>query len=457
MMYKSRSDFENLQVRDVEGLEKREEPRSDRERMMFSVFENVYVNDMKVDGNYTLSYEREHTSSHDNRLHICYAKYLTYKGISNKKTLQNMAKLLGCSENACWFVTDISIKNQTDLHFTAIVVDPNKSMSYEDSKERKRKWEELLPIENGPHNVDSSLQKIYYGAPGTGKSKKIRDEEENGLICHRTTFHPDTDYASFVGCYKPQMVKSDGEKKIEYAFEPQVFMDAYIKAWNDLDTPTCLVIEELNRGNCAQIFGDIFQLLDRDKDGFSKYPIIPDKTIQDFLNTKLNETAKNTYLVRYKPNDANVQYMALPPSLSIKATMNTSDQSLYPMDSAFKRRWDWEYVSISYKDIKWTMKINEKEYEGEKVVRGINKYIAANLHSADKQIGSHFIMPKNDGNEITFNEFRDKVLFYLFNDVFKDDDNFHNDFGGILMFEELFDEETKAEEKTINFIENFLV
>jgi hypothetical protein len=138
MMYKSHSDFENLKVRDVAGLEKKEEPRGDRERMMFSVFEDVYVNNKKVEGIYTLSYEREDSTSHKNRLHICYAKYLTYKGHSNKETLKEMAKVLGCNEDACWFVTDISIKNQSSLHFTAIVVNPTKSMIYDDSKARKR-------------------------------------------------------------------------------------------------------------------------------------------------------------------------------------------------------------------------------------------------------------------------------------------------------------------------------
>ena len=138
MMYKSHSDFENLKVRDVAGLDKKEEPRSDRERMMFSVFEDVYVNGKKVNGIYTLTYEREDSQSHKNRLHICYAKYLTYNGHSNKETLAEMAKTLGCSPDACWFVSAISIKDQKELHFTAIVVNPTESMTYDDSKERKK-------------------------------------------------------------------------------------------------------------------------------------------------------------------------------------------------------------------------------------------------------------------------------------------------------------------------------
>ena len=214
MMYKSHSDFENLKVRDVAGLEKKEEPRGDRERMMFSVFEDVYVNNKKVEGIYTLSYEREDSTSHKNRLHICYAKYLTYKGHSNKETLKEMAKVLGCNEDACWFVTDISIKNQSSLHFTAIVVNPTKSMTYDDSKARKRAWEMLVPEIDISIHDNNTLQQIYYGAPGTGKSHKIKDdksvkEADKKNMVFRTTFHPDSDYSTFVGAYKPTMKSSE--------------------------------------------------------------------------------------------------------------------------------------------------------------------------------------------------------------------------------------------------------
>ena len=143
MMYKSHSDFENLKVRDVPGLDKKEEPRSNRERMMFSVFEDVFVNGKKVDGIYTLSYEKEHSENHNNRLHICYAKYLTYNDHSNKSTLLKMAELLGCSEDACWFVDDISIKKQSELHFHAIVVNPSHKMTYKTSKHRQDEWEKI--------------------------------------------------------------------------------------------------------------------------------------------------------------------------------------------------------------------------------------------------------------------------------------------------------------------------
>ena len=426
MMYKSHSDFENLKVRDVEGLDKKEEPRGDRERMMFSVFEDVYVNNKKVDGIYTLSYEREDSISHKNRLHICYAKYLTYRGHSNKKTLKEMAKVLGCNDDACWFVTDISIKNQKELHFTAIVVNPAKSMIYADSKVRKLAWESLVPETDSTPQKGDILQKIFYGAPGTGKSNAVKkqtgelsdsDEERDLPNVFRTTFHPDTDYASFVGCYKPTMKPTSKEEKtltgkdeeIVYEFVPQAFTDAYIYAYTHSTEQTYLVIEEINRGNCAQIFGDLFQLLDR-KDGKSEYKIKADKDLANYLIEKLGEDSEGI-------KDGK---LCLPANLNILATMNTSDQSLFPMDSAFKRRWEWEYVPINYgTDIKsgtFEITIGEKTYLWVDFIKEANKRIFDLTQSEDKQLGNFFVKHSVDEKE-----FKSKVMFYLWYEVLRDE------------------------------------
>ena len=446
MMYKSHSDFENLKVRDVAGLEKKEEPRGDRERMMFSVFEDVYVNNKKVEGIYTLSYEREDSTSHKNRLHICYAKYLTYKGHSNKETLKKMAKVLGCSDDACWFVTDISIKKQSDLHFTAIVVNPTKSMIYADSKARKQAWETLVPeIDNSIRDNDT-LQQIYYGAPGTGKSHKIKDDadvkaaDEKNLV-FRTTFHPDSDYSTFVGAYKPTTTKKavrnvagdivkDTNKQevyedcITYSFIPQAFLQAYVAAWNNPDDKVFLVIEEINRGNCAQIFGDIFQLLDRDDEGASEYPIMADKDLAKYLNGN-DEEGRPVLTNKDGIKDGKLR---LPKNLHIWATMNTSDQSLFPIDSAFKRRWEWKYIKIKEgrdeNGNKLDWKVNVKiDDAGEQLswwafIQKINEIIASMTSSADKQLGYFFCCAK-DG-VIDEETFVSKVIFYLWNDVFKD-------------------------------------
>ena len=445
MMYKSHSDFENLKVRNVIGLDKREEPRGDRERMMFSVFEDVYVNGMKVDGIYTLTYEREDTPSHKNRLHICYAKYLTYDGHSNKDTLKEMAKKLGCSEDACWFVTDITIRDQKSLHFTAIVVNPEHSMTYLNSKERKRAWEELIPEEdnNNHYQIDEPLQQIFYGAPGTGKSNTIKCEvDQKDLPRVRTTFHPDSDYSTFVGAYKPTSVEvpmmtmigtkavpvenPDGtprkEKKIVYEFVPQAFLKAYTGAWKNQDEPFFLIIEEINRGNCAQIFGDLFQLLDRnDETGLSDYPISPDEDIQKFLLTdkKYGFAALTEEQKAAIPEEVlSGELMILPHNLHIWATMNTSDQSLVPIDSAFKRRWDWQYMPISDGKKGWQIAANGKRYDWWQFLQKMNDKIGTATNSEDKKLGYFFCKAKN--GVIDAETFVGKVVFYIWNDVFKD-------------------------------------
>lgn len=417
MMYKSHSDYENLQVRDVPGVDKREEPRGNRERMMFSVFDDVYVNNIKIKGSYVLTYEREDTSSHKNRLHICYAKYLTYNGHSNKLTLMEMADALGCTNEACWFVSDINIRNQSQLHFKAIVVNPTESVTYPDSSSRNEEWNLLA---NPIITQEKYNQTIYYGTPGSGKSwtikktyemrkdgeKYVKDVEKEKRVI-RTTFHPDTDFASFVGCYKPIKDQSD-KRNITYEFIPQAFIDAYVKAWKNLGNPYYLVIEEINRGNCAQIFGDLFQLLDRNSEGYSEYPIQAEHDLKQYLEENLPADSLGI-------RDGK---LCLPPNLSIIASMNTSDQSLFPMDSAFKRRWSWEYVPIDYKNAKsgeFTITVGEETYNWHEFLEAVNKEIKKVTASEDKQMGNFFIK-----NCIDEKEFCDKVMFYLWSEVGKD-------------------------------------
>ncbi len=273
-------------------------------------------------------------------------------------------------------------------------------------------------------NGNLSLQQIYYGAPGTGKSFEVRrkvneltgleDNEDNPYV-FRTTFHPDYDYASFVGCYKPTMEGKD----IVYSFNPQTFTNAYIKAWQEYKKEqgknVCLVIEEINRGNCAQIFGDIFQLLDR-KGGFSESPIDADKDLRDYLV----DLTKDTDVDKKLPADAIKNgKLQLPPNLYILATMNTSDQSLFPMDSAFKRRWNWKYTPIVDAEKGFQIDIEGAKYNWWEFVKKINDLIYDKLESEDKKLGYFFA-----GNNpvIDIDCFVSKVLFYLWNDVFKDAD-----------------------------------
>lgn len=255
------------------------------------------------------------------------------------------------------------------------------------------------------------LQQIYYGAPGTGKSFSIdaltkKQTKENVF---RTTFHPDSDYSSFVGCYKP--CKNEAGE-ITYDFRAQAFVDAYVQAYLKPTEPVFLLIEEINRGNCAQIFGDIFQLLDRDDEtGFSKYSITPDKDLQDYLCECF---ASQTYL---DDDIKEGKSMRLPNNLYIWATMNTSDQSLFPIDSAFKRRWDWVYVPIDTKKETWSIKVNGLSYSWSSFLQKINDLIWSTTTSEDKKLGFYFCKAEN--GIISADKFVSKVLFFLYNDVFK--------------------------------------
>ena len=374
-------------------------------------------------------------------------------------------------------------------------------------------------LNNDSAILNQPLQQIFFGAPGTGKSDSI-DRIVQDVTHTRTTFHPDSDYASFVGAYKPRMSSSssiqrlnlsvedlaqklgtyyndsqlgkvggiqkfcleyypyiDGEymsvnvtkllelagvsdnygveinkylkfcrmlpkredNKIVYSFTPQAFLKAYCAAWKQMPEPYFLVIEEINRGNCAQIFGDLFQLLDRNEKGYSKYEVAPDDDIRKFLSSDkkegfgaLTEEQKENF-----PKDSvwKGEELILPPNLYIWATMNTSDQSLFPIDSAFKRRWEWKYIKITngYKKnengeyetdaegkkipLNWKIETNGQDWYG--FIQQINKIISNMTSSADKQLG-YFFCQANEEKKITTETFVSKVLFYLWNDVFKD-------------------------------------
>lgn len=325
-----------------------------------------------------------------------------------------------------------------------------------------------------PLALDAPLQKIFYGAPGTGKSFKT-NEIAKKYSTIRTTFHPDSDYSTFVGAYKPTTTTEDRyglngsntvalrypegmhngetikENKIEYRFVKQSFMKAYINAWklfckaeNNNIAPQFLVIEEINRGNCAQIFGDLFQLLDR-KNGYSEYPIDADEDIHKCLlredseddpsfgtkGLQLTEEQKDAINAIYNSDDipfrdvaeeiAHGKILVLPPNLYIWATMNTSDQSLFPIDSAFKRRWDWEYIPISYKNSNWTIQIGEKQYNWVDFQKKINENIYAVDNSEDKLLGDYFVNADRTGCRISADTLLNKILFYIWNDVCKDD------------------------------------
>ncbi len=547
MAYKSISDLSNLDA---------SKGSSNREILISSVFDKVFITGEGVKNKrientqYTLLLVREHSEKHEGRLLISFAPYIIYNGISNEQCIDLMRQQLGCSENGCWFVYDISIINQDELHFSAVAVNPTSQSVYKNSKERTENWRSLVP--NNEEQIppqEKPIQRIIFGAPGTGKSYTVKERYEKNLpdnFVFRTTFHPDMDYSMFVGCYKPKtqkryllegkklsqhellqifkdsatytnekkarylfeglvnavdikkmglngqnisdLLKADGfasgtytieldnmikahdwlesegylsESNISYEFVSQTFTDAYVAAWKDLENKYYLIIEEINRGNCAQIFGDLFQLLDRDKKtGRSSYRIKADNDLRDYLKEQLPEG-------NYGIAD---DKLCLPPNLNIIATMNTSDQSLFPMDSAFKRRWEWEYVPIQYekeftldgetktnRSYNFIIKIDDNnQYRWIEFLKQVNKKIKDLTVSEDKQMGNYFVDLPNGKTEIDEKTFKNKVMFYLWNDICKDEvgnqNNFYRTKENEFSFNELFGAD--GQKLLIGFLDN---
>lgn len=415
------------------------------------------------------------------------------------------------------------------------------------------KYKDLINIKFGKCNTPLNkhnnfscgpLQTIYYGAPGTGKSNTIKREvEDAGKIHFRTTFHPDSDYSTFVGCYKPtknvrhnlmsyveliekckEYAKRAGynnqnltqfgfdyydsltevlkDKTLSYAsllvsanvtdtsassyvtagvdlhtkiadkiapitydFVPQAFVKAYCDAWNNYTEEKIedvyLIIEEINRGNCAQIFGDLFQLLDRKNNGFSTYPIDADEDLKKFL---LNGTKEDGTPWLVNKDGIKDGKLCLPANLHIWATMNTSDQSLFPIDSAFKRRWDWKYVPIDTEKEQWNIAVNGNKYSWSSFLKNINAEIQDTTSSEDKQLGFYFCKAEN--GVISAEKFVSKVLFYIYNDVFKDY-GFERDFfkhengenkGQVITFHNFFEANGDVNEEIVaELLENLKV
>lgn len=339
-----------------------------------------------------------------------------------------------------------------------------------------------------PNRKNGILQQIFYGAPGTGKSHTIEEEtKEEDVI--RITFHPDTDYSTFVGAYKPttallpicdelgQPMKIGTttlhKEQIVYEFVAQSFLQAYVNAWEKYDKgdKQYLVIEEINRGNCAQIFGDLFQLLDRNDYGFSDYPIKADTDMKRQLQKAfagLSIAQRDKVNAMYEGKDVVSQVLCgdillLPSNLYIWATMNTSDQSLFPIDSAFKRRWDWTYMPISNAEKHWVIEVGGNSYDWWKFLEKINEKIGSTTNSEDKKLGYFFCKAQN--GVISAKTFVGKVIFYLWNDVFKDyefgDTIFDDEDGSKLTFDKFYTSEGTTseivEEKVGLFLKNLKI
>ena len=279
------------------------------------------------------------------------------------------------------------------------------------------------------YQSDFPRNRILFGAPGTGKSFTLNHEKDvllaDGGEYERVTFHPDYSYANFVGTYKPVPCKdSDGKDAITYSYVPGPFMRTYVKALQNSRTddskPFLLIIEEINRANVAAVFGDVFQLLDRGDDEVSEYPIQASEDIKKYLAGELGGTPDDYAEIR------------IPDNMFIWATMNSADQGVFPMDTAFKRRWDFTYLGIDDSEAGIVGKkviLGRDDYrrcvEWNALRKAINNELLSYKVNEDKLMGPYFISKKNmpEGEMIDpavfARIFKNKVIMYLFDDAAK--------------------------------------
>lgn len=304
----------------------------------------------------------------------------------------------------------------------------------EENKSQVEDGEQYMPIRfDTGIQINIARNQIVFGAPGTGKSftlnqsRKIMLGEDNETDYERVTFHPDYSYANFVGTYKPVPVKDEnGRDIITYKYVPGPFMRVYVNALKNGRTenpkPFLLIIEEINRANVAAVFGDIFQLLDRNENGVSEYPIQATEDMKKYLSDELHVPMEECNKIR------------IPDNMFIWATMNSADQGVFPMDTAFKRRWDFTYLGIDDNDEeiqKKTVVLGNAPYqhrvEWNSLRKAINKFLADKGINEDKQLGPYFLARKKvvpeQGDEIDrdvfVDAFKNKVIMYLFEDAAK--------------------------------------
>lgn len=354
--------------------------------------------------------------------------FTIFTGIDTHKKLRGLSNLFRC----CKFQKAILSYVQKAAKGTAV---GSPSPDPEEDVSTAAKGTDVAASPSSEPEVESqkeqlkdpkySLNTIIFGAPGTGKSyllkQEVEGDEQNkpsfGKGCYeRVTFHPEYTYFDFVGTYKPVMVTNPKtkEKKIEYGFVQGPFaivlkkaLLAQEKVKNTHAAPErfLLLIEEINRARMAAVFGDIFQLLDRNDNGESEYDILPSLELARYLqdNKELEEK--------------DIRRISLPSNLYIWATMNSADQGVFPMDTAFKRRWDFEYLDIDAGKDKL-----EGEYAGvwDKIRTIINGLLQKAKINEDKQMGPFFLKKAALQNQDAFiKAFKSKVVMYLYEDAAK--------------------------------------
>lgn len=264
--------------------------------------------------------------------------------------------------------------------------------------------------------------RIVFGAPGTGKSHTLNKDvselvQNDNASFERVTFHPEYSYSSFVGCYKP--VSENGRIEYKYVAGPfmRVLVDAYRSGRTNQPKPHILLIEELNRAKVSAVFGEVFQLLDRNAKGSSDYDIAPSEDIKKYLCEQLGGCV------------ADYSKIKIPNNMYIWATMNSADQGVFPMDTAFKRRWNFEYIGINEQDenVKSLIILNDQSYDWNQLRKAINRKLSELKVNEDKLLGPYFVNDKyfnNDPQNLAANKafidvIKSKVIMYLFEDACK--------------------------------------
>ena len=247
---------------------------------------------------------------------------------------------------------------------------------------------------------------IYFGAPGTGKSYNLNEDMQKlNADYERVTFHPDYSYANFIGTYKPV---PKGES-ISYEYVPGPFMRSLVKSLKNPSEPFLLIIEEINRANVAAVFGDVFQLLDRDSNNESRYPIETTEDMRGYLKKELNQ---------------GFDKIKIPSNMFIWATMNSADQGVFPMDTAFKRRWDFKYFGINQNEnlvSNIIVELNGRLISWNELRKAINEELLTYKINEDKLLGPFFFFFEYLDSEIPLDEFmetfKSKIIMYLFEDA----------------------------------------
>lgn len=382
--------------------------------------------------NWTLEYLQENSEKME--MSEVQAGYLTsfvtdYQWWFGSKTIDRgdyyvspVLSLIGVVNVSQSYIADISYNLATNISLTTVANDMLAS-TINDKKRIVSTCNNKSDMGTEAVRVKGGINEIVYGAPGTGKSRYLEDKYGQTSLITRVVFHSEYSYYDFIGVYKPvplykatndsfKSINGEdvtiGEPYIDYRFIPGPFIKVLVESWLNPEKMHTLLIEEINRADAASVFGEVFQLLDRDIDGSSEYSFQPSEDLKGYLMSidGLQQYLKNGVLI--------------PSNMNIVATMNSADQGVKPMDSAFKRRWNFHYVRIKIKGA-----VHEKaeiKYAARKVYWGslvdlINKKLSSGTmkFEEDKLIGPYFIKPEEVGKKQAI----DKLLLYLWDDVLR--------------------------------------